>query len=307
MQGRGGESPHNAPRAGRGVSSSTPGAPETRRLPHLAAGSVELPFRIHGGQETISRDTRWAEHSHPTHELLWSEQGASTASVDGRVWTITASFGLWIPAGVVHSGFTPAGLLLRAAHFSPSRVEAPAEVPAAVDITPLLRLLLDRLITEELSEHSQAVTEAMILDVLVRSPYELPLPIPDHPLLDPIVEAERSIPAEPVSLESWAQRLGVSSRTLTRTFEATTGMTFRDWSATARAQHALSLLTRDLSTEEVAQLVGYRSASAFTAAFRRVTGLTPGQYRRRLAGPAPSGTADEDAADVPREGSRAAE
>lgn len=79
-------------------------------------------------------------------------------------------------------------------------------------------------------------------------------------------------------------------------------MTFRDRSATARAQNALSLLTGDHSIEEVALLVDYRPASAFTAAFRPVTGLTPGQYRRRLAGPMPDGTASEDAADDPRQG-----
>lgn len=271
-------------------------APHTRRLPLLAADSVDVPFTIHGGQEAISRDTRWAEHSHPTHELLWSERGASTASVDGRVWSVTPSIGLWIPAGVPHSGFTPADLLLRAAHFSPARIEAPVAVPAAMDITPLLRLLLDRLITEELGERSRAVTEAMILDVLVRSPHELPLPLPEHPLLAPIVEAERSSPAQTLSLEQWARRLGVSSRTVTRAFESSTGMSFRTWTATARAQRALSLLSGDLLVEDVARRLGYRSTSAFSAAFRQATGLTPSQYRRRLPQTAPT---DERAARGP--------
>lgn len=99
--------------------------------------------------------------------------------------------------------------------------------------------------------------------------------------------------------ESWAQRLGVTSRTLTRTVEATTGMTFRDRSPTARAQIVLSLLTRGLSIEGVARLVGCRSASAFTAAFRRVTGLTPGHCRRRPTSPTPAGAADGEAADGP--------
>lgn len=136
--------------------------------------------------------------------------------------------------------------------------------------------------------------------MLLRSPDELPLLITGHPLLTPIVDSERSVPAEPVPLEKWARHLGVSSHTLPRTCEETTGMTCLDWSATARAPNALSLLTGEHSIEEVALLVGYRSASAFTAAFRRVTGMAPGQHRRRPTGPTPEGAAGEDAADGPR-------
>ena len=57
-------------------------------------------------------------------------------------------------------------------------------------------------------------------------------------------------------------------------------MTYRTWVATARAQHAVELLARQVPIEEVAVSVGYRSTSAFITAFRRITGLTPGQFRR---------------------------
>ncbi|MGO2585126.1 MAG: helix-turn-helix domain-containing protein, partial [Brachybacterium tyrofermentans] len=45
-------------------------------------------------------------------------------------------------------------------------------------------------------------------------------------------------------------------------------------------QRAVALLAAGETIEEVALRVGFRSTSAFTAAFRRVTGLTPGQHRR---------------------------
>ncbi len=251
-----------------------------RRLPRHAAGDVQVPYTILAGREVIEVDTFWAEHSHPTHELLWNEHGASTARVGARVHTISPGVGLWIPAGVPHSGFTPAGVRHLAAQFSISRVEPPASVPVAVEITPLLQLLLERSLGAELGARSRELTDAMILDVLAPSPRELPLTVPDHPLLAPIIEALTADPADPVSLDQWARRLGVSSRTLTRAFEASTGRGFRAWAATARAQRAVALLAAGERIDDVAAQVGYRSASAFTAAFRRVTGLTPGAYRR---------------------------
>lgn len=250
-----------------------------RALPRHAAGDVEVPYTILAGREEIGADTYWAEHSHPTHELLWNERGASTARIGSRVHTISPGVGLWIPAGVPHSGFTPAGVRHLAAQFSITRVEPPSDMPVTVEITPLLQLLLERSLDADLSERSRELTDAMILDVLVPSPRELPLTVPDHPLLAPIVEALTEDPADPTTLEQWARRLGVSSRTLTRAFEASTGRGFRDWAATARAQWAVALLAADERIEDVAGQVGYRSASAFTAAFRRVTGMTPGAYR----------------------------
>src|SRR5699024_11486682 len=79
------------------------------------------------------------------------------------------------------------------------------------------------------------------------------------------------------------------SRTLTRAFEASTGVGFRTWAATARAHRAVALLAEGQRVEDVAALVGFRSASAFSAAFRRVTGVTPGEFRQPPALARPGG------------------
>ncbi|ROO91330.1 AraC family transcriptional regulator [Actinocorallia herbida] len=252
---------------------------ETRTLPALAAGPVEVPFVILGWRELIARDTTWNEHSHPFHELLWNERGASTAVVGERVWTITPTLGMWMPAGVLHSGSAIAGTLCRANFFGFGTMTPLADAPVAVEITPLLRLLLERLADGSLPDRSRAVTEAMVLDVLAPSPRELLLQMPTSDLLRPIADAIREVPGDQRTLTDWARHLGVSPRTLTRAFNTETGTSFARWVAAVRAQHAVALLTRGWEVDVVAEEVGYRSASAFGAAFRRTTGLTPGTFR----------------------------
>ncbi|MGJ6965982.1 AraC family transcriptional regulator [Streptosporangium sp. G11] len=254
---------------------------ETRTLPALAAGSVEMPFVILGWSETIARDTTWNEHSHPFHELLWNERGASTAVVGARVWTVTPALGLWMPAGTLHSGSATVGTWCRANFFGFGTMTSISPTPVGVEITPLLRLLLERLADTELSSGSRAVTEAMVLDVLTPSSRELLLQVPTSDLLRPIVDAVRDNPGSSRTLEGWASHLGVSARTITRAFNAETGTSFARWVAAVRAQHAVALLTRGWEVDVVAEEVGYRSASAFGAAFRRTTGLTPGAFRAR--------------------------
>lgn len=243
-----------------------------------AAGEIDLPVRIFGQGEDIAQDTRWQEHSHPTHELIWHEAGAGSVTAGTRTWTIAPGVGLWIPAGTPHEGWTPGGTKQRAAHFDVS-TPALARTPVAVEITPLLRLLLDRLISENLTDESHEITEAMILDVIAPAERELLLQIPSNPTLAPIVSTVLHSPADDTTLELWASRLKLSSRTITRAFEAETGLGFSRWVATARAQHAVHLLSQGVSIEDVAYVVGYRSVSAFTTAFRRVTGTTPGRFR----------------------------
>lgn len=252
----------------------------SRLLPSYDAGSVEVPYVIQGASEVITCDTWWEEHSHPTHELLWNERGAATVTVGPRTWTVTPSTGLWVPAGVLHSGWTPAGTWQRAAQLNTRTVPSISATPVAVDVTALLTLLLDRL-DGELSGRSRATTEAMVLDVLAPAPTELLLRSPTSPLLSPVVEAVLADPADATTLAGWATRLGVSTRTVTRTFVAETGMGFSQWVATARTQHAIALLARGEEIEDVALLVGYGSASAFGTAFRRVTGVSPGRFRAR--------------------------
>ncbi|AXK31877.1 AraC family transcriptional regulator [Streptomyces armeniacus] len=252
---------------------------EVRTLPVVAAGAVELPSGILGYDEVVACDTTWGEHSHAFHELLWNERGASTAVVGARVWTITPSLGLWMPAGTLHSGSAVAGTWFRAGFFGFHTTPSISDVPVTVEITPLLRLLLERLGEPGLSAGSRATTEAMILDALEPSPRELLVQAPTSAFLRPVAEALRENPGDQRTLADWAAELGVSTRTVTRAFNAETGTSFARWVASVRAQHAVALLAHGWDVESVAEQVGYRSASAFGAAFRRTTGLTPGAFR----------------------------
>ncbi|MDX3374427.1 AraC family transcriptional regulator [Streptomyces sp. ME02-6991-2A] len=255
---------------------------ETRSLPAHAPGAVDTPFVIQPYDEVVSHDTLWDAHSHPFHELLWNERGASSAVVGERIWTITPALGLWMPAGTLHSGSATAGTWFRASFFGFRTTSSISDTPVAVEITPLLRLLLERLGEPGLAPSSRAATEALVLDVLAPSPRELLVQVPTSALLRPIADAVREDPGDQRTLADWASELGVSTRTVTRAFSAETGTSFVRWVATVRAQHAIGLLTRGWDVESVAEQVGYRSASAFGVAFRRTTGLTPGTFRPEL-------------------------
>lgn len=252
---------------------------DRRVLPRYAAGSMDVPFVIARHQENVIQDTRWAAHSHPTHELLWNDHGVSQVKVDSRTWLVTRSLGLWMPAGVLHSGAAPAGTRCNFTHFGITAVRSISAVPVAVELSPLLRLLLERQAEPGLSQSSRKITEAAVLDILTPSPQEAFLHLPHSPLLAPVVAGLQTNPGLQRSVAQWAAQLGVSPRTVTRAFQTETGMGFVQWTAAFKAQHAVILLSRGDDLEDISEALGYGSTSAFGAAFKRTTGFTPSAFR----------------------------
>ena len=79
-----------------------------------------------------------------------------------------------------------------------------------------------------------------------------------------------------------AQHCGVTSRALSPLVKRATGVTLRHYIARERLNRAKALLDdQKLMVKQVAYSCGFASAAAFTAAFRKTTGMTPVEYRTR--------------------------
>lgn len=88
---------------------------------------------------------------------------------------------------------------------------------------------------------------------------------------------------EAPTLAELAQLCGISVRQLTRGFRASRGCSVGSHVAMSQMDHAELLLAKDLSIADIAQTLGFASASNFSYAFRRATGKTPSQHREALS------------------------
>lgn len=81
-----------------------------------------------------------------------------------------------------------------------------------------------------------------------------------------------------------ARSCGVSEGHLSRLFHRATGLTFREFMAQVRVEHAKGLLLRTgKGVTEIAFECGFQSLSQFHRVFRRAYGMTPGQLRAESA------------------------
>lgn len=131
---------------------------------------------------------------------------------------------------------------------------------------------------------------ALILDQLRRArTISAVLPWPREGRLSALCEALYLNPADERSADDWAKELGMSSRTLTRRFEADLGSTLRSWKRRLRLFRAIALLGGGMSVSQTALELGYASASAFIYAFKAEMGSSPHAYRERKAAAAKHG------------------
>jgi transcriptional regulator GlxA family with amidase domain len=84
-----------------------------------------------------------------------------------------------------------------------------------------------------------------------------------------------------LSLDELAARALMSRRSFVRHFKAATGATPHSWLLSQRLGRAEELLeTTSLSIEQIAGIVGYRSAAVFREQFTGRRGIAPRDYRR---------------------------
>jgi AraC-like DNA-binding protein len=100
-------------------------------------------------------------------------------------------------------------------------------------------------------------------------------------------------------LDGLAREAGVSKYHLLRQFRRQVGIAPHAYQVAVRVARSRELLARGLSAVEVAGRVGFYDQSAYTRAFRRAAGITPGAYAGLVQGHLPRGSRRGAVASLP--------
>ncbi|RWX04839.1 AraC family transcriptional regulator [Rhizobium leguminosarum] len=114
------------------------------------------------------------------------------------------------------------------------------------------------------------------------------LALAGHPRLAPAIAVMFADPVHPWKLPDLADMCGMSRATFMRHFQDRLGCSALDLLTDLRMSLAANELKKPtVSTEAVAETVGYQSVSAFRRVFTERMGMTPGEWRRQAhSGPA---------------------
>ncbi len=100
------------------------------------------------------------------------------------------------------------------------------------------------------------------------------------PQLGPAIAAVHRAPGDPWTLGALAERARMSRSGFAARFTEVVGTSPMAYVAATRMHAARTMLTDGATVAAVAGALGYGSEAAFSRAFSRITGLTPGRVRR---------------------------
>jgi AraC-like DNA-binding protein len=103
--------------------------------------------------------------------------------------------------------------------------------------------------------------------------------------LEQIIQIEKPHLKSNFSLSILSKKMGLSTHHLSQILNESLGQTFFEYLAAKRIEESQILLKSSenshIKIEEIAEMVGYNSKSAFNNAFKKITGFTPSEYRQK--------------------------
>lgn len=245
-----------------------------------------ISHATHGPVSAHPRDYVDGEHEkrhrHREAQFLYAACGLMRLVTDQGAWIIPPSRGVWIAPLVEHeiymSGEVHMRSLFIAAELSPPTLQS----CCVLAVTPLLRELILRASQGPEQAKNPLIQHLMLEEIAALENLPLHIPMPSDRRLQSICLTLLKTPDHPNTLEDWAQEVGASSRTLARLFQVQLKMNFNAWRQQLRLMEALPRLLAGESVQSVAQALGYGSARAFSAMFRRLLGENPREYLNAL-------------------------
>ena len=223
-----------------------------------------------------------AAHSHSRAQIIYPLSGAYWVNTPFGNWVVPKHQAVWIPSDIHHKVFTNASVSALMFFIDIAYARRLLQDCTVVRVSPLLRELFAKAIVYG-NDYTSGGREARLVDVMLdelneMEPAPLHLPLSDDKRLIRIMGSLLDNPADERSFEQIADNSGASTRTLSRLFSNSTGMSFGEWRKQLRLLVALDRLGQGHAVSRVALDLGYKSASAFTAMFKRTLGTPPGTY-----------------------------
>lgn len=259
--------------------------PETRTARELVSGDIVLlphgaAHVLHDGSGQTPIRTR--QHRGTAGWMLSENDGGGE-----KLDLMCGRFFIAPPHDRLIRNYMPADLVARA--MSGQGEDGSGSGSASSQLASLVRLM--RMESDGDKAGGRAILNALssaLFTLVLRAASEAEgapeglLALAGHPRLAPAIAALFADPTRPWKLPDLAELCGMSRATFMRHFQERLGCSALDLLTDLRMSLAANELKKPaVSTEAVAETVGYQSVSAFRRVFTERMGMTPGEWRRQ--------------------------
>ncbi len=247
-------------------------------------------------------------HFHSDMEILFPLTDGGSIFIDSKPYPLQQGCLFLMDAAMLHRSFSrrQTDYTRCVLHFSPETAQQLGldSLPRllaekgccarlqAEDFT-LCRTLFDDLLLpgEDLSAtllRTAAFVRLMALVARLWTATAPALPPGDEDSMAAVITYIRTHLAEPLTLDALAAQFYLSKSTLCHRFKEATGFSVMEYVIHCRIRHARALLAGGCSVQQAGEAAGFGDNAHFIRSFRRITGMTPGQFARSARGKFPS-------------------
>src|SRR5262249_36506682 len=156
-------------------------------------------------------------------QLIYAAEGVMRVLSPVGAWVVPPLRALWIPASVEHEVRMSGPVAMRTLYIDPKAAPLALSSCAVIEVTPLLRALILRAVEDPI-EYDENGTVGLVMSLILReleraTAVPLRIPLPSDARLVALCRALLDDPADPDTLDDWAERVGASTRTLARLFQ----------------------------------------------------------------------------------------
>ncbi|WP_317201561.1 helix-turn-helix transcriptional regulator [Janthinobacterium sp.] len=248
-----------------------------------------LPAPIHFRTAHNDAATSYPWHRHAWGEFVYSFSGVMEVKLAAHHYLAPPQYGVWLPPEVEHLGWNQHEAVHCSLYIAKDLCAALPQSPCALTVSPLLRAILDELRAQHeplpRSDANDRLLRVLVDQLALAPRAHSYLPNSEDGLLAPVLRALEAHPGDNRSLAELARAANTTERTLARRCQSDLGMSFAEWRQRLRVVAALPRLQAGQKVESIAFDLGYGSASAFIAMFRRLMGVTPVEFRKGIVAP----------------------
>jgi AraC-like DNA-binding protein len=229
--------------------------------------------------------------------------GSFRVMTDTDAWIVPPARAIWIPPSVPHEVLAIERVLFRTVYLHAGLLGTQLKGSGwhrakVIEVSPLLHQVVPALDALDVGDsvdpagrttastgaasRARLLTELLLDEVRRAASVALEIPLAQQTQdkrLQAICALVLAQPRADADLATLGAACGASERTAARLFKAELGTTFGQWRQRVVMAHAQALLAAGNRVGDVADRLGYASASAFSAAFAHVTGQSPRSMR----------------------------
>ncbi|MFC7067812.1 AraC family transcriptional regulator [Brucella rhizosphaerae] len=224
---------------------------------------IKRPLAVMRREYTVSMNFGW--HSHRRGQLLYGNSGYMTAMTEEGAFMLPSGYAILIAPDLPHAVQTFGETKMHSVYLEESVLRGFWEPTRILKVSALLDASIQALANEPVLYDETGRGKhlsALILDEIRNAdqqPYTVPLPAEKQ--LRKLCRDLLDNPGNDLTIDDWADKVGMSRRTMTRKFRQETGMSFIEWRQRLRVSHVMRRRAEGVPLAAAGLEAGYQSLS----------------------------------------------